>query len=659
MAPDPPLHSSSLVTMLGRPYGADESGRPIDHGSGRLILGAIDCLQSTIARRVTVEAQPHTPQSELAPRIEQAQDAALEKLVGMLNEAIPDRRYRITREYLLNPNNMYSYEFRLFVSEYCKVICGDEMFFRHAGEHSIPTAVGLLGKPLGIQRTYALLPKFTAKVVKTDLRVVQTGPTSALIQWNGASQANLVPAPHREAYIRFACQIYQGAYSAIPKIVFGRPVAGVRELRCQADGADCCEWQFNWSGSPASAGRKLVFAGAAGSLALGGALFLSLPGAMALAALGVAAPLAVAMHSSRSRRLVTERDSFQRQLLEERDLAEEEYDRSETAHGGLQRANVVLSQKITELTVLHEAALAISSTLDATEILRAAMGAVVGELGYERAMVLLADDERQVLGHGVSVGADDLLVPLIAGLEVAYSAVDSPVVIGFREDGPRFFEAMNDSPDSAVKDFVRAIGASNFITTPLVTKGRRVGVMAVDNGVTGRPLDVEGGSLLMTLGRQVAGAIEMAGLHERLEAQNRTLEERVIDRTRELEAAKAELEQELDERRMLRERELEYLSQVQKVVAAAAAVEDESFAPDSLAETSLRDDELGQLARTFTRMAESMAARERRLIREVQELRIEIDTGRQAKRVADIVSTEYFQSLRSQASELRRMVSRP
>jgi GAF domain-containing protein len=644
--------------MLGRPYGADEDGRPIDHGRGQLILGAVECLQDAVAQRVTAEAPPQAPQSELAALIERAQDEALERLVAMLNAAIPDRRYHISREYLLNPNNYYSYEFRLFVSDYCRVISGDKLFFRHAGEHSIPRAVGLLARPLGIQRTYALLPRFTAKVIKTDLRVGHTGPTSAVIEWNGASQANLVPAAHREAYIRFACQIYQGAYSAIPKMVFGLPVAGVRELRCQADGADRCEWQFNWTDSPAAAGRKVLFTGIAASAGLGGALAAGVPGAAALAILGVAAPVGVAWQRYTSRRLLAARDNFERQLLEERDLAEEEYDRSEAAHGGLQRANVELSQRITELTALHEAALAISSTLDAEQILKAALSAVVGKLGYERAMVLLADDNREVLGRGVSVGADGAPVPLIAALEVPYSAANSPVVLGFLDEGPRFFQNVADSPDTAVSEFVRAIGASSFITTPLITKGRRVGVLAVDNAVTGRPLDVQGGSLLMTLGRQVAGAIEIAGLHEHVEAQNRTLEERVAHRTSQLEQAKAELEQELDERRRLRERELEYLDQVQRVVAAAAAVENETFDPASLAGTAIRDDELGQLARTFTRMAESMAAREQRLIREVQELRIEIDGGHQAERVADIVSTEYFQSLRSQANELRRIVSR-
>lgn len=650
---------SKLVTMLGRPYGTDEDGRPIDHGSGQLIIGAVKCLRDVIAQQMTAEAQATgEPEPELAARIERAQDEALDRLVEMLNAAIPDRRYHVSREYLLNPDNKYSYEFRLFVSEYCRVITGDDRFFFHAGERSIPTAVGLLGRPLGIERTYALLPRFTAKVVNTDLRVAHTGPTSALIQWNGASQAEQVPAPHREAYIRFACQIYQGAYSAVPQVVFGLPPATVRELRCQGDGADRCEWQFDWSNNPSSDGRTWLFAGIGASVALGGALALGLPGTMALAALGVAAPAGIAWNRYTSRRVVGERDSFQRQLLEERDLAEEEYDRSQAAHASLQRANVELSQRITELTVLHETALAISTTLDSDEILRAALAAVVGELGYERAMVLLADDERQVLGHGVAVGAADPTTSLIAALEVPYTATNSPLVIGFRDDGPRYFQDVDQSDEVAVREFIRAIGASSFITTPLVTKGRAVGVLAVDNALTGRPLDVQGAALLMTLGRQVAGAIELAGLHERLEGQNRTLEERVAHRTRELEAAKAELEQELDERRRLRERELEYLAQVQRVVEAAAAVEAEAFDPASLAETARRGDELGQLARTFTRMAESMAEREQRLIREVQELRIEIDSSRTAKRVADIVSTEYFQSLRSQAGELRRIVSR-
>ena len=55
-------------------------------------------------------------------------------------------------------------------------------------------------------------------------------------------------------------------------------------------------------------------------------------------------------------------------------------------------------------------------------------------------------------------------------------------------------------------------------------------------------------------------------------------------------------------------------------------------------------------------MAEEVRAREERLRREVQELRIEIDHARQAQRVAEITDTDFFRDLRSRASELRSMI---
>lgn len=103
----------------------------------------------------------------------------------------------------------------------------------------------------------------------------------------------------------------------------------------------------------------------------------------------------------------------------------------------------------------------------------------------------------------------------------------------------------------------------------------------------------------------------------------------------------------------LRDLELEYLEQVGRVTAAAAAVEAASFAPASLDGVAARTDALGQLARVFQRMAREVQAREERLRREVRELRIEIDEVRQSRKVAEITESDYFQRLRGQASELR------
>jgi CheY-like chemotaxis protein len=106
----------------------------------------------------------------------------------------------------------------------------------------------------------------------------------------------------------------------------------------------------------------------------------------------------------------------------------------------------------------------------------------------------------------------------------------------------------------------------------------------------------------------------------------------------------------------LRDLELDYLEQVARVTAAAAALETGAFNSSSIDSVAARGDALGQLARVFQAMAHEVRAREERLRQEVQELRIEIDQQRQAERVAEITETDYFQRLRAQAADLRRLL---
>ena len=111
----------------------------------------------------------------------------------MLNAAIEDERYHLTAAYLLNESNSYSYEFRLFVAEYCRILSGDPDFFLNEGRRSIPNAIIQLSRPIGIRQTYAILPRFAAKYVKTELRVVRTDERSAIVRWYAGSQLALVP----------------------------------------------------------------------------------------------------------------------------------------------------------------------------------------------------------------------------------------------------------------------------------------------------------------------------------------------------------------------------------------------------------------------------------------------------------------------------------
>ncbi|HWQ16133.1 MAG TPA: response regulator [Roseiflexaceae bacterium] len=112
------------------------------------------------------------------------------------------------------------------------------------------------------------------------------------------------------------------------------------------------------------------------------------------------------------------------------------------------------------------------------------------------------------------------------------------------------------------------------------------------------------------------------------------------------------------EKKRLRDQEVEYLRQVERLTEAAALVEGATFDPAALdlAGVTGREDALGRLARVFERMAREVHAREQRLRQQVQELRIEVDKARQNQQVSKITGTDYFRELRGKAGELRNML---
>lgn len=86
------------------------------------------------------------------------------------------------------------------------------------------------------------------------------------------------------------------------------------------------------------------------------------------------------------------------------------------------------------------------------------------------------------------------------------------------------------------------------------------------------------------------------------------------------------------EKKRMRDQEVEYLREVNRVIEAAAAVEGGRYRPGSLAEVTRRDDELGHLARVFDNMAQQIKAREERLRDRVRDLRQEIEWARRDSR---------------------------
>jgi HAMP domain-containing protein len=93
---------------------------------------------------------------------------------------------------------------------------------------------------------------------------------------------------------------------------------------------------------------------------------------------------------------------------------------------------------------------------------------------------------------------------------------------------------------------------------------------------------------------------------------------------------------------------------LQRMIGAAETVEKgEPFKPESIAHIQRYSDELGLMARVFSRMAVEVQARETALKQQVKALEIQIDQTKRNQQVEEITETEFFRDLQRKKEQLR------
>lgn len=187
------------------------------------------------------------------------------------------------------------------------------------------------------------------------------------------------------------------------------------------------------------------------------------------------------------------------------------------------------------LITLNELAITAASTLDLDELLDRSLAALTRNLRFDRALILLIDEARGVLGDGRSAGGTAEMAAAVAELELALDLESSQLVQLAKAQGPLVFRDADQDPDERNRAFAQVLGVSTFLGTPLVTKGRTIGMLAVDHGLTGRDVQPSDGPLLYTIGSLIAAGVENARLVADLEL-------RVAQRTADLVEARAAAE---------------------------------------------------------------------------------------------------------------------
>lgn len=510
--------------MANPPFGADAQGRPIRDVSGALIVATVEQVQKYVGR-MTADGLPQLSAEERQARIAAAQDAAVAELVQRLNAAMPDPDNHVSRDYLLNPRNYYSFEFVIYANELARQISGDMNWAFHRGMRSIPVSMLHLARPLSLQQVYSLLPRFVSMVVADEIRVVSTTPTSAVIQMDPRKQLAALPEVLHQRVQYTACQAYQGAFAVIPWVLRRDPIAKVKERRCVLRGDECCEWEMTWE-NPAGRPGLGLWIGAVAAVAFAAYSLLRLPAWQWLAVGTALLPAAIGWLLRRNEAITADRDEQNRLLMEQRESAEQQFDDLQQANAELQLSNITLQHRLSELTALHEIGVILSATLGLDELLEKSLHAVIEHLHFDRALLMLVDEERGILTHGHSIGGTPQMTAMMRQYQVPLASPDSIFARVVRSRAPMLINVDAEEQGATVQPIIEALQTNRLLAVPLMSQGKAIGVMAVDNAPSGRPIPDNSEELLVTVGTQVAAAIDGARLRQ-------TLEQRVEQRTAE------------------------------------------------------------------------------------------------------------------------------
>jgi len=224
------------------------------------------------------------------------------------------------------------------------------------------------------------------------------------------------------------------------------------------------------------------------------------------------------------------------------------------------RQKAELEEAIYELSIMGQVSEGLSSAVEPEEVLQIILTAVTANqgLGFNRAFLFLLDEDREVLRAETAVGPGS---PEEAG--VIWSRLSQQpqtlmeILHDYRErennshntlksliegwelslDGRSAFSrsinegvGINIFSDSGLDEDTRRIleklNTGNLAVAPIISNGRRLGLIAADNQITGKAIGETDVQLLRTFANHTAVAIERSQLHEDLVEHAGCLEEK-------------------------------------------------------------------------------------------------------------------------------------
>ena len=517
--------------MEFRPFGVDEHGRKIRDVTGVKVDAYTTFLRETVSRK----------------RGPQAGQQIINQLCQLLNERIPDPAYHVTPNFLRNVWNSYSYEFVSFLSEFCIILSEDPQFQFHTGKAKfISPLIQTLGRPFTMPQIYKMFPHFGQKFAKDSIQfgVGTVTKNSAVLRMKYFDHIYEQFGPYRKRCAEQICEASKAALAAVPEHIHHLGYATIKDIQCIANGDEWCEWEFTWT--PAD---QVPFGWSLWGIMAGLGAFVYLhqmhPSVSFVEAFLIALVPPTISWFVMSRR--QEQDTIRREALiqEQMETLEHRHEELREAYLEQEQVTVELHRKMDQLTTLHRAGMLFSSTLDRETLVQKVLDTLTSALHFERALIAFYDQDRRIAYNIRIVGVPPETANHLRSIEIPITDPTSLEGTTLIQGKPVLIEDMKDSEfGSQLRQLNQQVelGAkiNTMLAVPLKVKDTVIGCLIVDR-VHGLPLTSDHLDVMGTLASQVAIALDNTEAYHQIETLNVNLEERVQDRTAQLEVANEEL----------------------------------------------------------------------------------------------------------------------
>jgi len=218
----------------------------------------------------------------------------------------------------------------------------------------------------------------------------------------------------------------------------------------------------------------------------------------------------------------------------------------------IDQLNADLNRKTQEVKIIQEISSEINATLDLDVILQKMLQSLDKTFDFKYSMVLLMKNEEE-LEVAASYGYDNrgigAVVKVGEGIIGVVAKRKKLVRMGNIGSQMSYMNAVKNNVDAQDESRVKLPGLANVqsqVAIPMLLENKLVGVLAVESPNV-NVFDKRDEVIVSILANQAANAIDKAQAHLSLKLLNESLEEKVKDRTAEIEMQKVELQEINDE----------------------------------------------------------------------------------------------------------------